>query len=143
MVIAKGSLFCFFGAKRREELTGNSLADFDIGRLALSSEEQGHFAPSVRIFDTEKGILRLARPLFNNHRSGETSRSRVMGEVILNFISQLYARECRGFLEGGRSGNSWKQQPTTTLMEESDCLTTAGVQEDPRVRFPGFRVSFP
>lgn len=83
----------FFWAKRREKLTGNSLADFDIGRLALSSEEQGHFAPSVRIFDTEKGILRLARPLFNNHRSGETSRSKVMGEVILNFISQLYARE--------------------------------------------------
>ena len=95
-------ILCFvFWAKRREKLRGNSLADFDIGRLALSSEEQGHFAPSVRIFDTEKGILRLARPLFNNHRSGETSRSRVMGRGDIEFHFSAICQGMKSIL-GGR-----------------------------------------
>lgn len=61
------------------------MVDFGIGLSAPLSEEHTHFAPSVRIFDTEKGILRLARPLFNKQRSGEMSRFRVMGRGDTEF----------------------------------------------------------
>lgn len=93
-----------------------SLAAFGIGLLALSSEEHRHFPPSVRIFDTERGILRRARSLFNKHRSGEMSRSRVMGRGDIEFHFSAICQGMKRILSGG--GGGWKQQPTTTLMGE-------------------------
>ena len=114
MVIAKDSSFVFW-AKRREKLAGNSVVDFGIGLSAPSSEEHTHFAPSVRIFDTEKGILRSARPLFNKQRSGEVSRFRVMrrGDTEFHFSAVCSGRKSTL----GGTGSGWKQQPIVTLIE--------------------------
>lgn len=102
LVIANGSLFFFFfglrGGERSRELPGAWPFHQKSRDILL------HLWESL----TQKKESWDNEPLFNNHRSGETSRSRVMGEVILNFISQLYVREWRGFLERERrSGSSW------------------------------------
>lgn len=76
-VIAKGSSFVFW-AKRKEH-SRDFPAEVGVGLLALSPEEHRCFAQSMRLFGTERGTLRLARPLFNKHRSSEMSRSRVRG----------------------------------------------------------------